>query len=236
MRLVRSRSRHHHSFRVHGCQQTQLLALLGLPFQRRTIARQVRILPFQRSRRGLPARIRIRPGVQHQHLDRRVRRQNPRHRPKANIVRRPVAPDRHDVRQQLHLLGTPLRPVRLAGLDLSRTPPRQQFARLSPRQHFPGAVRRQPLKNPLRQGLRVLEQPVDPRVLVGVIRRRRSVNRRTPRRVRHHSPRRDAPVFGATPAFLCRVEGFGYGFRQGESFRVEVRVAAQFLKLGYEVL
>ena len=178
---------------MHGRQQAQLFALLRLAFQVFAVAGQVRVLAFQGGRGGLAARVGVGSRVQHQHLHRGAGRQDTAHRPEADVIGRTVAADGHDRGHQREFLVRELFPFRSIGWNGRAGRTSEDGPGLPQRQNVHRQIGRQTLVNAFRQGLRVLEQAVDPRLLVRVKRRGRGINRGTPGRVCDHRGRRAPP-------------------------------------------
>ena len=171
---------------VEGGDEAEFLARFVFAAVRRAKTGEVGILTDEAGGRGLAAGVGVGTGIQHQHLDRRVAGKDARERAKADVVGRAVATYRDHGRQQgQFFLGELVPREEAEGLVvLFRHVGVVEFKT----GHAQGAdvadgLRRDAFEHPLGQRLGVLEQAVDPRIVVGVEREGRGINAAATRRV-----------------------------------------------------
>ena len=85
--------------------QSELFARFDLAGVRGPVTREIRILREEARRRGLSAGVGVRSRIEHDHLDRRGGREQPRERSEADVVGRAVAADPEHDRHERAFLG-----------------------------------------------------------------------------------------------------------------------------------
>ena len=216
--------------------QPKLLACLVLAIVGGAVTGEVGILADEARRRRLAAGIRVGAGVEHQHLERRAAGEDARERAEADVVGRAVTADGHHRRQQVEFgFGelVPSEQTQLRVVGFRHVGVADFEFRRAQGAHVDRRLCRNALENALGQRLRVLEQAIDPGIVVGVEREGRGVNAAATGRVGDDRARwtvAGGAAFEQVKAFFERGDQFA------EAFAAHGVVAGQRFLLGGELL